>query len=474
VNRSMLILVCDFLLVSMLSLANFDRPSDLDQRRDSRLVEARDEDPTGAVNADLVAAMQQALADEAASRAALAAALETTQDDLARRAEALQETRERLEATAKTAAELAAERERLEAARAELGTRVEATREELAVQRERLRGTEEQLRAREAALAEAGERLREAATERRSLETARQEAEAEIRIREAEKRILEQNLVSAQAEIELVREERTVFQRQTERLSAEVGRLADTSASVEQTIRESTAISANMIFDRWRQQRVTLIFTASTSSAARSREFTTNALLVRDGQEVWALAHSGDTPFRLGSSAGGWSRVDATLTLGADGQGDRHAITDLNFLTADPRLLAVRVPPQLLERAGIEAAGLTNDPLRFPQAVLLSPGTGRYGELSFRLVPDRPQYLRMDNRLVTRLFGEFSPSQADVVFTQGGELLGLMVSNSHAIQLPRFDVVARLPLGSEYQRGRSDAQLQALSRRLNALPNEVR
>lgn len=474
-NRSMLILVCDFLLVSMLSLANFDRPSDLDQRRDASMVEVREADPGAAVDADLVAAMQQALADEAARRAALAAALEATQTDLSRREEALRETRDRLDTTTRTAAELAAERERLEAARTELGTRVEATREELAVHRERLRGTEEQLRAREAELAAAAERLSQAAENQRALDAARQEAEAEIRIREAEKRILEQNLVTAQTEIEMVRQERVVLQRQTERLSAEVGRLADTSAAVEQTIRESTVISSNIIFDRWQRQRATLSFTGQSSRFGRPRETTTEALLVSDGTDTWALAHGADTPFQLGANAGGWLRVDGTITFTSAAAGtDTHPVTDVNFLAADPRILAIRVPAAILERHGLTAAAVTSDPLRFPQAVLLSPGSGRYGELNFRLVAERPQYLRMDNRLVTRLFGEFSPSRSDLVFTQGGEFLGLMVTNSHAVQVPHFDVILRIPLASEYQPGRSDAQLQALTRRVAALPSEVR
>lgn len=470
-NRSLLILICDFLLVSMLSLANFDRPSELDTRREAVAAEVSEVEEAAGANADLVEAMKQALEAEAARREALANALESTQDDLAAREAALQDTEGRLTQTAEQAAALAAERERLAAAQVELGARMEDTREQLAVQRERLRGTEEQLRAREAALAESAQRLQQAAETQRALEVARQEAETEIRIREAEKRILEQNLVSAQTEIALVREERTELQRQTEQLSSEVGRLAATSEAVEQTLRDSTPISSNIIFDQWRRQQVRLTFTASSSGffSGREREFSVTALLVTDGRDTWALAHAGDTPFRLGNSAGGWDRVDGNLVLGTGS----YPLTDVSFLAADPRLLAVRVPPNILATAGVEAARVTTDPLRFPQAVLLSPGTGRYGELNFRLVAERPQYLRLDNRLVTRLFGEFSPSRSDLVFTQGGELLGLMVSGTHAVQIPRFDAVTRFPLGAAYERGRSDANLQALQRRLASLPNEL-
>ena len=65
---------------------------------------------------------------------------------------------------------------------------------------------------------------------------------------------------------------------------------------------------------------------------------------------------------------------------------------------------------------------------KFPDAVLVSRGGMGYGEVPFRLDPQTPQYVRMDNRIIKHLFGEFTPSAGDLVCVTG-ESIGIMVNS---------------------------------------------
>jgi hypothetical protein len=58
-----------------------------------------------------------------------------------------------------------------------------------------------------------------------------------------------------------------------------------------------------------------------------------------------------------------------------------------------------------------------------------------------------PGYVRMDNRLLRRLFGDFSPSQGDLVLSKTGELLGVMVSSDLCALVDNFLPMATLVTG---------------------------
>jgi hypothetical protein len=63
---------------------------------------------------------------------------------------------------------------------------------------------------------------------------------------------------------------------------------------------------------------------------------------------------------------------------------------------------------------------------------------GRYGETPLRIDPTSSSYLKLDNRIVTRLFGEISPKRGDLVFSKSGEVIGILVNSDYCAMLGDF------------------------------------
>lgn len=139
--------------------------------------------------------------------------------------------------------------------------------------------------------------------------------------------------------------------------------------------------------------------------------------------------------------------MEARVTVG----GRTYEIIELSFLDQDSRVIAVSIPRQAVESAGIEPFVLARDPLQFPDAVLIPSGGNAYGELPIRTLPGRGDYLSIESRLLSRLRGEFSPSRGDFVFAKSGELIGMMVENNAARIVSSLESSTHLRIGTDFR-----------------------
>ena len=80
------------------------------------------------------------------------------------------------------------------------------------------------------------------------------------------------------------------------------------------------------------------------------------------------------------------------------------------------------------------------DPFKFSEAVLVDEKGDYYGEVEFKLDPATPGYVRMQSKIFNRLFGDFSPTSGDLVFSKTGELLDLMVDKLYCALIGNLDV----------------------------------
>ena len=55
--------------------------------------------------------------------------------------------------------------------------------------------------------------------------------------------------------------------------------------------------------------------------------------------------------------------------------------------------------------------------------------------------------MKLDNRIVTRLFGEISPKRGDLVFSKTGDIIGIMVNNDYCAVLGNFAAAYTLKTG---------------------------
>lgn len=457
-NRTLLLILCDFLLLTLLALTSWEQAEP--SRPAPPPAAASAETGAGSAAQDLVEVMQLSLEDERRTREALAgrlddtaSSLDETRETLAQRERALAEGEARLEESRRAAAELAAE--------------AEGARREAGVSRERLAQLQRDLEAREA---EAGARAAEVAT----LEAAQAQARERIaaldtagQVAAREREILQETVEVYRERVEVERGERERVQETAARLAQGVGQLAESSAAITREIREHRPINANVLFNDYLANRVPTYFhlQRSTASGPIERTGVARPVLVSDGVDIFALLHVDDTPLNLRESPADWHRVQATLARGPS----RVEVARLDFLSRDPRVMALPVSAYEAGLLGGKVYDLALDPFRFPEAVLISQGGQGYGEVPFRLDPSNPAYVLMDNRLVRRLMGEFTPTRGDLVLSKSGELLGIMVSSELCVLVNNFLPMASLPTGEVLEVDTAPV-LRDVIQRVRALP----
>lgn len=435
-NKTLLLIICDFLLISILALVEFKPNVEVEEVDEQSLRDQAAE--------EMLELLQLSLEHENAQREAVEQTLDETRNELSDTFETLQEKESTLEETNQALAQTSTALQEREAEKEALSSTLEQTRSSLELTLEEkqalaeslqekearserlqaeLRAQQEEAAAKEAALAEARDTLSQ-------LETQQQQLSTQLQIRETEKQMLQQNLVTARAEVERARIEAERAQEQTENLAAGVGELAASSTALREEFRQAQPLSLNAIYKQFEDNRIFLRFQWEERAflSTNTRQSALQTLLVETPDGIRAIFATENTPF--GASG---REVDpaAVLTIGERS----FAVKEIRFLDSDPAIAAIRVPESIARDSGLRVFPLSRDPFRFSNAVLVSDDEEVYGEIPVRVPPGEPGTLEVESKLFNRLFGEFSPGPGDYVFALTGELIGIMVSGNRARML---------------------------------------
>jgi len=472
-NRTLLLILCDFLLLNLLALTRWEKAEPARAQQPPV--------PELAANAvtkdqDLVAAMRDSLADEKAVRDQLAQKLDVTDAALAAREQslvALQAERTRLAAEKNTLATTLTEAQR---AAAELGKKVAAAAQDAVMTKEQLAQLQRELAEKRAE----AERQKLALA---ALETKREREQGEARkqiegltlavvVGEQEKKSLRETTAALTTQVQVERRERAKVQETATQLAQGVGQLAEKSGELTKEIRDNRPINANVLFNDFLANRVSTTFSAARkgmfSPTVKTKE--TRTVLLTDGKQIYALLHAEDTVFPPGENNFDWEKVSVEF---AQPPAYRGAAGAVHFLAQDPRIVVLPVDAAQAAALGAKVYTLAADPFKFPEAVLISGGGKGYGEVSFKLDASQPGFVRVDNRLFKRLFGDFAPSRGDLVLSKTGELLGIMVNNDYCAVLKDFTPQRSITTGDEVLAQQTRALLDSLAARIRALPAKL-
>ncbi|HEY0966309.1 MAG TPA: hypothetical protein VGD88_02870 [Opitutaceae bacterium] len=419
-NKTLLLIICDFLLLNLLALTSWETAEPA--RPAATPAAAQNAPGARTADQDMVALMQLSLEDERAQREQLASQLESTASTLAAREQnlaALQSERTQLTSTLEQTRQSAAA----------LSQQVEAASRDASMSKERLAQLQRDLEQREAEAARQRDQL---ATLEKQQAEARQRIESlnvAVQVAEQEKGLLRDTAETFRQQAENERIERQKVQEANASLAQGVGQLAEKSADLTKEIRDNRPINANTLFSDFVANRVSANFAAVRQAllGPLNRASDARTVLVTDGKATYALLHVDDTPFAIRELAPDWTALNVTFSKGMY----RTTAPAIHFLGIDPRVVAVPVEPSQVAALGAKVYEIAADPFKFPDALLIANGGTGYGEVPFKLDPTNPRYVKMDNRLVRRLFGDFAPSRGDLVLSKTGELLGIMVNSDH-------------------------------------------
>ncbi|MSU65139.1 MAG: hypothetical protein EXS38_03325 [Opitutus sp.] len=472
-NKTLLLILCDFLLLNLLALTRWEKA----EPPRAKLPPV----PELAANAvskdqDIVEIMRQSLADEKTMRDELARKLTATDAALAAREQSLTQAQVDRVKIAEERNAVTATLTETQRAAAALTQKVAAATQEASLTKSQLAQLQRELAEKETEAVRQKEALanleKQAGEARRQTEDARRQVEGltvAVAVAEQEKKSLGDMAIALKTQVEVERTERIKVQDANVQLAQGVGQLAEKSVELTREIRDYRPINANALFNDFLANRVAADFAASRKGflgpANRAKEATT--VLITDGRQIYALVHISDTIFSLSENGIDWDSL--TVEFNRRG-GNRSAAAAVQFLAQDPRIVALPMDAAQAAALGAKVYPLAIDPVKFPEAVLIDGGGRGYGEVAFKLDSAEPGFVRVDNRLFKRLFGDFAPSRGDLVFSKTGELLGIMVNSDYCAVLRDFTPMAAIRPGADVRAQSTGAILEGLIGRTRSMP----
>jgi len=461
-NKTLLLFIVDFLFLNLIALTRWERAEPAHARQPpvnqiSANAVSRDQ--------DLVEAMKQSLADEKLARDSLEQKLASTESSLSAKERALGETQvERQKLTAQLVD--------TQKSQADLNLRYQEQVQESTIEKSQLSQLQRDLEDQKAETERQKQAL--ALTEKQKADALKQVEglTVAVAVGEKEKQQLSAKAAELEQQVQSERSERVTVEKEASQLAQGVGSLSQNTGELTKEIRDNRPIGTNVLFNDFLANRVQANFTATRKGlfgpATKDREAKT--VFTTDGKQVYALLEVDDTPFSFGDVGADWQKIavhfERPPDYGSSG-------TKIEFLEIDPRVVVVPVDASQVAALGAKVYPLAADPFKFPEAVLISGGGQGYGELGFKVDAEHRGYVKLDNRLFKRLFGDFAPSRGDLVFSKTGELLGIMVNNDYCVLLGDFTPEATIAAGEDQASEKTGAVIDALSAHVRQMPIEL-
>ena len=515
-SKSIMIVICDFLLLSLLSLANFDSPpsEDATLKAQQEIVEQQRSQQAFA-DSQMLDLLKMSLDSERDKRQSLDSDIsklaQTAEEHkkLAERQRKILESRElELGRLAKTKAELEGERERILNKSRELQSRVDSAekrneklqneivsagerleksaRERLELERklgdmrqadssskQKLEAAQEELRRSRQKLEELrveGESLK---SENRAIENEKRALATRLEIASAKTQIYEENIKRYRALVDIEKTEKEKIREHAETLAVGVGELAAQQKNLSETVRDLRPKTSSEIFQSVKNRFATVVFDYTRNGLFGDGKTNAElrALPVKFAGKVWLV-------FRAPSVVAPTSKdkyfAPDSLSVSVRGRGFKFSPVELNSIAEDPRLLALEVPQAFLEKEKIEPLEIPQNFFAYSDCAVVDSEKFRYGLVPFRADFKNNAYAKLDVGLMESVFGAFSPSDGDIVLSRNGEYMGNMLGGSLAILLKSITPAKTMPVGASYSAAAADSFVKTNSARLEKIPFSLR
>ena len=424
-NRSILIVICDFLLLSLLTFSTdlSKMAGENEGAQPGVKVEVAPK-PVDTGGKDLAAVMKLALNEEQKNR-------EQLQAELAKFREAAQKQQADLQQ------QFAAAQANIQI----LDQKLQSSSAEALMSKEKLAAMEAEVKKESDLAAALQQQLAQLAKNNQIAQDEKQKLAGQLQMAEVEKRAATEKAALMQQQMQAERAEKA-------QLAEGFKALATNSGALTREIRENRALAPNTIFSEFVSNRIQTRFLASRSGIFgmdASKSKTAETVLVTDGTNIFALCHVQDTPLILWNPGTDWAGLSGTL----DHNTAQVPIHSLSFHSQDPRVVFLPVTQSEARQLGSKIYPISSDPYKFQDAVVVGAQGDYYGQSSFQIELNTPQYVKLDRNLLKGLFGKFNPSRGDLVFSRTGELLGIMANSTYCLVLQDFTATATFQFGPD-------------------------
>ncbi len=519
-NRSALVVIADFLLLSILSLAKFDQtpppPPGAAQVQSGGVDLAAVSNLVDIMRASLE---QERLAKEQAEQERLRVeqALLEKERLLAEREKQLQEQQKLLAQFQQKAQRLAQQQKQLmqEIQRREqelqqkeqllsqlqqqhqqtlqrvqqLQKKLELATQQTTLTESQIARIEQELAARREEARKLQEQIQRLIEERFKAESEKEQYAVQLAKVQTAAQMLQKQLDESRQRIQQISQEKAQLQQHAQTLAQGVTQLAQETAALKKQmqqgvqkiatqteqikakIEEAIPWPPNRVFAFYRTNSLIVAFKARRKDLLGRdvREFGGRTILFQTGTNVYALFHVRETPFGLFQQPIDWDSITATI-----GKGLVHfPIQQVQRIELDPRLLVTPIPKQVVTNLEVSVFQVAKDPAQYQSAVVVAANGDYYGEVSYKLDPEKPMYLKVERLQPGGLLSSGKPVAGDLLLTRKGRLLGMMVNNHYAVALTKIQPIEEVPLEESLQIS-TQAIVQSIFQEIRQLPGRLR
>ena len=287
---------------------------------------------------------------------------------------------------------------------------------------------------------------------------------------------------SVKEDVTKVSEEVSGVGSKVENIKKEVEETAAAQKESFDKLNERQKQSLNEIFTKYEQNKVklSLEFTHKGGflGAEKTEKFTMDSIILADGSFAYTLVHAKESPFRLQPRPRSLVSVKGEIT--SEKLKQPIAIREIAFMD-DPRIIIIPLyldPKKLVDTNDIEIFSAPKNPYLFSEAVVVDSKEGRFGQTNFVRDEKDSRYIKVEHTSFAFLTGKFDPAKSDLVFSQKGELLGIMVNNNYAFHVKdlgsRLHAGSRTVLGKSFEADKTNKLLSSLGKKLFGLQNKFR
>lgn len=476
-NRSILIVICDFLLISLLAFSTVDINKVTDQKAQRPLKFDLATNQAPEAGKDLAAVMRLALDEERKGRSQVVGELAHVREELGRQQamlgerekqvenaqQLIQAKEEQAQKLAQQQADLAQQYTTAQANLQSLNQQLQSSSAETVLSKEKLAAMEAELKKKADESTAMQQQLASLAQSNQAVLNERQQLATQLQVTEAEKRSATQQVARMQDEVKAERAEKA-------KLAEGVKVLANKSSELAQEVRENRPLAPNTIYNQFITNRVDARFDAFKQGIlGTDKRRETETVLVTDGRNIFALCHIQDTPLTLWNPGTDWETLTGTLRHNAASV----PIPSLSFHLQDPRVVLMPISSAQARQLGCQIYPISPDPFKFQDAVLIGTRENYYGECKFEIDVTTPDYLKIDRSVLKGLFGKFNPSRGDLVFSRTGQLLGIMANSTYCMMIRNFDPAATFQFGQDMRPQHTGGTLAALYAQVSQLPSKL-
>ena len=551
-NRSLLLVVCDFLLLSILALARFDVPADATIAKDGQKIvsnavierisdgenyddvvaelEATNETLLENLSSDKDDLLEQKLKleDQIAQRQK---ELEDKENQIASRDAVIADNQEEIKKSQAEAQELERKREEIEKKREALLQTNAASKKELELLSKNLADAKkksdqlaelkaktekeaetfrvelaksiEKVKAEEKATAEAQAQLKDEKRRGDALVASTAKFDEKIDSINAglkgvgeDLKVVGQGLAGVGDKITNVTNDVNSVKQDVSRVGQEIEGVGSKVENIKKEVEVSVAQqkenfkkltdvqtkSLNEIFTRYDENKIKLKLTFTHKGgfmgATKKDTFEMDTIIMVDGSFAYSLVHARSSPFRLEPSVRKLTEVSGQIN--SPKLKNAIEVKEVAFMD-DPRILIVPLyinPKELEKTSEIEVFNAPQNPYLFSEAVVVNAKSGRFGQTDFIRDERDSRYIKVSHTNFAFITGKFDPGKGDLVFSQKGELLGIMVNNDYAFHVKnlgsRIHNGSRTTLGNAFNPIKTNPLMASLSKALFGLNKKFR